>query len=123
MKTLFKLICFMALTAISTCAFAQTETAGISNTGHITIPLHADLSNGFSVDVSAFNFATSQDALNYFNAAETKDVAFRPLLDQGVVMLYLQIKKHPDWTADQWNQYLQSTQPVEKEPIKTTTNN
>jgi hypothetical protein len=122
MKTLFKLIFLMALTAISTCAIAQTGKASISDSGLITIPTEAALTDAFAIDISTFGFETPTEVLNFLNASEIQDVAFRPLLDQGLVMVYLQTKKNPDWTINQWNAYLKSKHQANKATINTTKN-
>lgn len=96
----------IALAFLMIPAHVIAQSASVSDAGVIMLPNDQPLIDAYTIDISSFNFASTDEVLTFFKAANIQDVAMRPLLDNDVLMVYPQIKRQPDWTVQEWNQYL-----------------
>ena len=87
---------------------AQSSQLTITKSGAVKLNESDLLSSSYTLDASQFNFETTQDALDYFQPINTDLVFYRPILNNGIVMVYLQLTKEPTWTKADWNNYLAS---------------
>lgn len=115
MKTLKTLLIGCALILFSGMLYAQPANAGLSKSGKIVLNDDAPLSSVYAIDASSFNFDSEQEAISYFRNLNTDDVVFRPVLQNNVVMMYLQINKHPEWTKSQWMERLEDIDLLKKQ--------
>ncbi len=93
------------IVGVSASAGAQNAVATIAKSGAVVLPESEPLKSAYQIDASSFNFETNEDAIEFFQTKNSTDVSYRPVLHNGIVMVYIQTKKHPEWTASQWNAY------------------
>ncbi len=90
-------------------AIGQSSIEALEPTeGKIVLPENQDLSELYTIDISSLNFQSFEEAIEFFNSFNSNEVAFRPKTDLNTVNVYLQLKRHPDWTVADWNQELQN---------------
>lgn len=87
-------------------AFSQTNEATVTKNGAVVLNEEQPLQSHYTISASQFDFESDQDAISYFNGINTDFVVYRPTLYNGKVNIYLQLKKQPDWTIEDWNDYL-----------------
>lgn len=97
------LVCIIG---VSASVYAQEAVATLSKSGAVVLPESEPLKSAYQIDASQFNFESNESAIEHFMSKNNRDVSYRPVLHNGVVMVYLQLKEHPDWTTAQWNAYL-----------------
>jgi len=105
MKKTLLLLCF-ATFLISAQTFSQESEATVTKDGAVLLNEEEPLKSHYTISASKFDFESDQQAINYFNQINTDYVVYRPTLYNGKVNIYLQIKKQPDWTVEDWNNYL-----------------
>ncbi len=98
------LIAFLAMT---TALSAQPGTSTLSKTGALILSTDQPLQSQYALDASNFNFATEQDAIDYFASKNSEFVSFRPSLQNDIILIYLQVKQRPNWTKEDWNAHFQ----------------
>lgn len=84
----------------------SAQEATLSKTLEIRLDENSDLVEHYTMNADQFNFETQVQAMNYFKDVNADFVAIRPMVEQGVVHLYLQRKKKPEWDIEDWNNYL-----------------
>lgn len=97
------MLCFAI--GISTTALAQNAQATLSKSGAVVLPESETLKSAYEIDASLFNFESNEEAIDYLQSKNSKEVSYRPVLHNGIIMVYLQLKQNPDWTTAQWNAY------------------
>jgi hypothetical protein len=117
MKSLLQFLISSTFVLVAFCASAQTGQAALSKSGHIVLNADQALLSAYELDASSFNFQSSEEALAYFADKQTEMVTYRPVFQNNVVMIYLQIKRQPQWSLNDWNAYLK-----EHAVLPTTTN-
>jgi hypothetical protein len=105
MKKALLILCLITIFT-GTQAFSQTGEAVVTKAGAVLLNDEEPLQSHYTISASQFNFESDQQAINYFNGLNTEYVAYRPTLYNGKVNIYLQLKKQPDWTVEDWNAYL-----------------
>lgn len=106
MKTFRFILGVLAFLAFTTHSNAQPGNASVSNDGAVVINTQESLKSEYILDASNFGFTSENDAINYFKDKNSKYVSYRPVLQNDVIMVYLQIKAQPEWTKADWNAYL-----------------
>lgn len=91
---------------VSASVNAQEAVATLSKSGAVVLPESEPLKSAYEIDASEFNFESNETAIAFLQSKNNREVSYRPVLHNGVVMVYLQLKKHPEWTTAQWNAYL-----------------
>lgn len=91
---------------VSASASAQEAVATLSKSGAVVLPESEPLKSAYQIDASLFNFESNESAIDFFQSKNNRDVSYRPVLHNDIVMVYLQLKQNPDWTIAQWNAYL-----------------
>lgn len=114
MKSIRFIMVLFATIAFSSIAFAQPGSATLNFSGAITLDTEQPLKSSYSIDASSFNFDSDQDAVNYFANKNSDFVSFRPSLQNDLIMIYLQLKKHPNWTIAQWNAHFEDHKLIDK---------
>lgn len=87
-------------------AYAQTNLATIANSGAVLLSEEQPLQSSYDLDASEFNFEDIHAALDHFKNVNTDLVFYRPVPNNGIVKMYLQLNKQPNWTKEDWNNYL-----------------
>ncbi len=88
--------------------YAQQATAEFNPlNGKITLPESGSLEDSYLIDLSDFAFESEVEAMEYFREQSGDFHFFRPLVSQNKAVLYLQRNKQSDWTASDWNSYLE----------------
>jgi hypothetical protein len=105
MKKVIFLVC-LATFALGSQVFSQTNEAIVTQNGAVLLNEQEPLQSHYTINADQFNFQSDQQAINYFNGINTEYVVYRPTLYNGKVNIYLQTKKQPDWTVEDWNTYL-----------------
>lgn len=105
MKNLRRLLVLLAILASTAYTNAQTGIATLKD-GAVTLNKEQPLQDTYILDASNFNFTTEQEAIAYFDTKNSEYVAYRPILHNNEIMVYLQIKAKPEWTKSDWNAYL-----------------
>lgn len=111
----FKLLFLSAFILLSASLYAQPGDATLSKSGAVILSADQPLNSVYAINAENFNFENSAEAIQYFSTVNTNDVFYRPVLDNNVVMMYLQLKNHPEWTKENWNAYLSQNKAVKKE--------
>jgi len=86
---------------------AQLNEVKVNDKGSIVLDENSELNSHYTLNLSEFEFDSDQKAIEYFNGLNTEYVIYRPTLYQGTVQIYLQLKKKPDWTLADWNEYFE----------------
>lgn len=97
---------------------AQTSQATITKSGAVVLNDSEPLKGSYSLDASQFNFDNTEDALAHFQTVGTDLVFYRPVLNNGIVMMYLQLNKQSNWTKEDWNSYLESNKVLTTETMQ-----
>lgn len=105
MKTLKLILVVCALLALTTQLNAQVSQATLTKNGAVLINAEEPLQSVYMLDASQFNFASDQQAIEYFAQKNSPHVSYRPVLHNNAVMVYLQLKTNPNWTKADWNAY------------------
>ncbi len=120
MKSIRLTLVLCALFIFSTGLMAQSSQATIGKSGAVLLSDSTPLQEAYSLDASTFNFDNADEARVYFQAVNTNLVFYRPVLNNGVVMVYLQLTKEPNWTKEDWNTYLLSNKVLTTETSHST---
>lgn len=118
MKTIRLTLMLCAFFMLSLSTMAQSSQATITKSGAILLNDDEPLKESYTLDASQFNFDTTQEALDYFKEVKTDLVFYRPALQNGIVTIYLQLRKEPNWSIEDWNNYLASNKVRETEVIQ-----
>lgn len=105
MKTFRFILAVFAFVAFTASMNAQPSSATLTKDGAMVVNSDQPLQSVYALDASNFNFTSDQDAIAYFAKSNTEYVSYRPVLQNNVIMVYLQIKARPDWTKSDWNAY------------------
>lgn len=105
MKTFRFILVVFALLASTAYSQAQPGSATLTKDGAIVLNSEQPLQSVYTLDASNFNFTSDQDAIAYFMKKNSEYVSYRPVLQNNVIMVYLQIKARPDWTKSDWHAY------------------
>jgi hypothetical protein len=105
MKKVVFLFCLLTF-ALGSQVFSQTNEAIVTQNGAVLLNEQEPLQSYYTISADQFNFESDQQAISYFNGINTEYVVYRPTLYNGKVNIYLQVKKQPDWTVEDWNAYL-----------------
>ncbi|NEN24035.1 hypothetical protein G3O08_11045 [Cryomorpha ignava] len=105
MKTLRFILVVFAILASTAYSKAQPGNATLTEDGAVVVNTQEPLQSVYMLDASNFNFTSEQDAITYFAAKNSEYVSYRPVLQNNVIMVYLQVKTRPDWTKADWNAY------------------
>lgn len=106
MKTIKLSLIVFAFTLFSASTYAQPGNADISISGNVVLSVDQPLQSSYELDAAPFNFSDDAEAIEYFKTVNSREVQFRPILQNDVVMMYLQLKLHPEWTKADWTTYL-----------------
>lgn len=106
MKNLRFIIAAFAFLVFTAYANAQTAKAILTEDGTVRVNNQEPLQSAYTLDASNFNFETEQEALAYFADRQSQYVSYRPVLQNNIIMVYLQTKTKPEWTKSDWNTYL-----------------
>ncbi len=120
----YKILVLAAFILFSASLYAQPGNATVSKSGSVLLSADQPLNSVYAIDAENFHFENSSDAIEYFKTVNTSDVVYRPILENNVVMMYLQVKKHPEWTKENWAAYLFNNKVMKKDnaPQETITN-
>lgn len=102
----FKILFSFAFILFFTSLSAQPGNATVSKSGIVLLSADQPLNSVYAIDAETFHFTNSNEAIEYFKTLNTSNVAYRPVLENNVVMMYLQLKNHPEWTKENWAAYL-----------------
>lgn len=105
MKATIKMLLIAIAFAASGSAFAQISALSLTTEGALALDASQPIKSSYSIPAGTFNFATEQEAINFFAAKQSEEVTYRPVFQNGEVMVYLQINQHPNWTVADWNTY------------------
>ncbi|HKL40178.1 MAG TPA: hypothetical protein VJ894_05835 [Cryomorphaceae bacterium] len=97
---LFYLVAAFALEGLS-----QSYEAIFTANGSLVLDDTHPLTDHYELSTEAFNFESQQEALSYFRNLNAEFIAMRPIVENGVVHIYLQRKQKPEWTMEDWNAY------------------
>lgn len=92
---------------VSAYSFSQNAQATLRHDGSLKLDVDQPLTEAYEVDATQFNFYNLEEAIAYFKEVNTDLVIYRPVLHNDLVMVYLQLKKQPSWTIEDWNAYLE----------------
>ncbi len=98
---------------VSAYSYSQNAQATISHDGSLKLDANQPLTEAYQVDANQFNFYNLEEALAYFKEVNTDLVIYRPVLHNDLIMVYLQLKKQPSWTIEDWNAYLEEHKTLE----------
>ncbi len=110
-----KIIFLFASILLTASLYAQPGDATVSKTGIVVLSADQPLNSVYAVDAEPFHFTNDSEAIQYFNTVNTSDVMYRPILQNNVVMMYLQLKNHPEWTKENWAAYLSENKAIKKD--------
>lgn len=99
------MLLFVGFFSICTVAMSQSSGLQVSDNGAIVLDETQPLKSSYVMPASAFNFATQEQAIAYFAQKHTEMVAYRPVMQNGEIMVFLQVNRQPTWSAADWNAY------------------
>jgi hypothetical protein len=82
--------------------------ATLSSNGVLQLPTNLPLSSSYQFDISAMQFATEKDAVEFFAGKQYADMTVRPNFSLNKAIVMLDLSKYPSWTVQQWNAHLSS---------------
>lgn len=108
MKNLLGVLFVLTLGFSSQMAMAQSSVpnAIINENGIIQIPTDIEIKSSYFIDLSGFNFENEEAMTAFLKERECELFVFRANPSQNKGILMLQKKRHPEWSAEQWNAVL-----------------
>ena len=103
-RILFSLTLAAVLTFTAFTAQSQTlRQATIDDSGVISLPATDTPERAYQFDISDLQFASIQEAVDFFKEFNTNEAFVRPILNQGIAVLYL--PDADEKSVGQWNAY------------------
>lgn len=81
--------------------------ATINEAGILQIPTDAPIQSSYVFDLSGLTFENEGQLSSFLNERACDLFVFRSMFDQNKGVLFIQKKRHPEWSAEQWNAVLQ----------------
>jgi len=97
---------FLASFALGAQVFSQTSEATLTDEGAVKLNEEQPLQSHYTINASQFEFESDQEALEYFASKSSNHVVYRINRSSGEINMYLQLKREPDWSLQDWNTYL-----------------
>jgi hypothetical protein len=114
MEPKFLRICLFSLALLffggsnlfSQTALASHGKASLDKAGKVMLQKDEPLQYVNVLDLSGLDFATEESAAAYFSQKNTQLVTFDVDPVEQVVRIRIELRGRPDWTVEDWNQYL-----------------
>jgi hypothetical protein len=118
LRFFIKFICITAGVFIMNTCSAQhnKQSIALTSSGKLTVASNVTMSESFEFDISNLHFSTELQAVEYFASKRFDGIMIRPHFDRQVAYLYLDKKKFPNRTWEEWKQAISSES--SKSPIK-----
>ena len=92
---------------------AQNDRPAIIDPESKVVSLDEDVPYGYIyyLDLGENNFSTEKEAKDFFRKYNTELASFSVHFAEKQVHITLQLRQRPDWTINDWNQYLAENTP------------
>ena len=82
--------------------------ATLSSNGVLQLPTNLPLAGSYQFDITSMQFATENDAVQFFAGKQYADFTVRPNFNLNKAIVMLNLSQHPSWSVQQWNAHLSS---------------
>ncbi len=87
-------------------AISQAGQASLTKSGAVVLSNDEPLKDHYVLSADHFNFESDQEAMEHFASVSSNHVVYRMNRYNGTLNVHLQTKKEPNWTINDWNNYL-----------------